>query len=176
MHSIMKNVIGMKLGRLTILERAGKNKHNQQLLFCLCDCGQKTVVTYSNLFRTGKKRTTSCGCYSREQHASKQTWEVEFRRFERMSAGRRSLEFVLTIEEFKTLCVGECFYCGGAPKIKTHVGNEIRNSINRLDPSIGYHKSNCVSCCATCQFMKGSLTCTEFLEQIKIISSKLDTY
>lgn len=163
----------MKIERLTILERVGKNKHNQQLLLCLCDCGRKTTITYSNLFRTGNKRTTSCGCYSREQHASKQTWEVEFRRYEYHNATRRTLEFSLTLEEFKVFCASNCFYCGSLPQIKTHVGATFRNSIDRLDSSIGYLFTNCVACCATCQFMKGSLSFDEFVERIKLINHHL---
>lgn len=170
---IMKNVIGIKIGRLTILERVGKNKHNLQLLLCLCDCGQKTTTTYSNLFRTDNKCTRSCGCYSREQHASKQTWEVEFRRYAYHNATRRTLDFPLTLDEFKKLCFSNCFYCGAPPQIKTHVGATVRSSIDRLDSSIGYLFDNCVACCATCQFMKGSLTFNDFIGQIKSISHYL---
>lgn len=169
-HTIMKNIIGLKIGRLTILERVGKNKHKQQLLLCLCECGCRTTVTYSNLFRADNKRTSSCGCYSREQHISKQTWEVEFRRFAKSSAGRRNLEFTLTLEEFKSFCENNCHYCGASPAIKTHVGMSYRNSIDRLDSTIGYTLPNCVSCCTICQFMKNSLNYVDFINQIKKIS------
>jgi hypothetical protein len=170
---IMKNVIGIKIGRLTILERAGKNKHNLQLLLCLCNCGRKTIVTYANLFRTDNKGTKSCGCYAREQSASKQIWEVEFRRYARSNATRRTLDFPLTLEEFKKLCSSNCFYCGTPPQIKTHVGATVRSSIDRLDSSVGYLFNNCVAFCVTCQFMKGSLSHISFITQIKLINDKL---
>lgn len=171
---LTKNVIGIKVGRLTILERVGKNKHNLQLLRCLCDCGKQATVTYSNLFRKDTKCTKSCGCLTLESHLSKQTWEVEFRRYERSNAKKRGLLFDFTLDEFKHICNLQCFYCEKNPQIKTHVGTAYRNSIDRLDSSVGYIKTNCVPCCVTCQFMKGSLSYNDFVNQIKLINSKIN--
>lgn len=166
----MKNVIGVRVARLVIKERVGKNKYGLQLLRCLCDCGKETIVTYSNLFRSDKKRTNSCGCYSREQHLSKQTWEVEFRRYERSNAKNRGLSFELNLDQFKYICQSNCYYCKKVPRIKTHVGLDYRNSIDRLDSSNGYALANCVPCCVTCQFMKGSLSHDDFIKQVRLIS------
>ena len=58
----MKNVIGMRNGKLTVKERAGKIG-TVQLLNCVCDCGNSVIVRYPN-FMSGI--TTSCGCVKRE--------------------------------------------------------------------------------------------------------------
>lgn len=51
--------IGDKFGKLTVLEYYGNDKHNKRLWLCKCDCGNKTLVTTSDLRRG---HTTSCGC------------------------------------------------------------------------------------------------------------------
>lgn len=52
----------MKFGRLTVLSRS-ENKGNLTAWNCICACGNKTIVTSSNL-KTG--HTKSCGCYRDE--------------------------------------------------------------------------------------------------------------
>ena len=50
---------GKKIGRLKVLERAPNDKDNRAMFNCLCDCGNKTVVSGKHL-RNGN--TKSCGC------------------------------------------------------------------------------------------------------------------
>ena len=50
---------GEKFGRLTVIKQNGKNKYNQILYLCRCDCGTITTVA-SQLLRSG--HTQSCGC------------------------------------------------------------------------------------------------------------------
>ena len=51
-------LIGQKVGKLTVIGRASKNK-----FLCECECGNKTEVFGSNLNR---RHTVSCGCYQKE--------------------------------------------------------------------------------------------------------------
>jgi hypothetical protein len=46
-----------------VAEEAGKNRHNQRLLQCRCDCGEEPIVALTSL-RSGN--TTSCGCGRRK--------------------------------------------------------------------------------------------------------------
>lgn len=55
-------MVGQKFGRLTVLERAGRDKQRQALWKCQCDCGNITTVRGSNL-RNG--HTQSCGHHHR---------------------------------------------------------------------------------------------------------------
>lgn len=54
----------MPFGRLTTVTKSG-NDHNGNILWlCLCECGNKTLVTQSHL-RSG--HTSSCGCLHEER-------------------------------------------------------------------------------------------------------------
>lgn len=59
----MKDIIGKRNGKLVVEERAGKIG-TVQLLKCLCDCGNHTIVRYPN-FVSGI--TTSCGCVKKQK-------------------------------------------------------------------------------------------------------------
>ena len=61
----VKDEVGNKYGRLTVLERAEANsKRGEARWICLCDCGNKTVVI-GDALRHGN--TKSCGCLRREK-------------------------------------------------------------------------------------------------------------
>ena len=60
----VKNEIGNKYGRLTVLERAGNNKNGNAQWFCECECGNTGIFLGTRL-RNG--HTKSCGCLSREK-------------------------------------------------------------------------------------------------------------
>ena len=53
------DITGKKFVRLTVLHRAGKDRHGKLLWRCLCDCGVEKTVLGENL-HGGKTR--SCGC------------------------------------------------------------------------------------------------------------------
>lgn len=56
---------GDRFGRITTVRQCGKNKWNDQLWECVCDCGTTKVVAAGKL-KSG--RTRSCGCLAREMH------------------------------------------------------------------------------------------------------------
>ncbi len=56
---LLKNEIGNKYGKLTVIERAENNARGLANWICKCECGSKTVVAGNNL-RNGL--TKSCGC------------------------------------------------------------------------------------------------------------------
>ena len=53
------DLTGQRFGRLTVIERAGSDKHKRAMWKCQCDCG-KCFITYSGNLRTGSVK--SCGC------------------------------------------------------------------------------------------------------------------
>lgn len=59
-----KNITGKKFGKLTAIKPIGKNKYNQILWLCKCECGNTTITTCSKLLQN---ITRSCGCFAREQ-------------------------------------------------------------------------------------------------------------
>ena len=54
-----KDITGQRFGMLTVMKRAGTNKHRKALWKCKCDCGRTTVVSSVDLV-TGNPK--SCGC------------------------------------------------------------------------------------------------------------------
>ena len=53
------DITGKKFGKLTAIQRAGRDKNGKYLWLCKCDCGGEKIVTSSDLV-TGN--TKSCGC------------------------------------------------------------------------------------------------------------------
>jgi hypothetical protein len=91
-------------------------------------------------------------------------------------AKNRNHDFILSFEEFETLINGDCFYCGEPPKRATnkilitrgHINEPplYYNGIDRLNPNDSYTKTNCVSCCSICNYMKHTQQVDEFLSHI----------
>ena len=83
-------------------------------------------------------------------------------RYSNISTGakKRNIYFNLTFEEFLTFWDKPCHYCG----------DKINGAgIDRVDNSVGYEISNCVSCCGTCNLMKRSMTVSDFFSHIQKI-------
>lgn len=59
MHPNIKDLTGMRFGRLTVLSLTDKRHHHQVIWLCQCDCG-KIVEVNGTYMRTGD--TKSCGC------------------------------------------------------------------------------------------------------------------
>lgn len=79
---------------------------------------------------------------------------------------RDGTSFELTKEEYEHLRQQSCMYCR-RPTTKKH-----HNGIDRIDSSIGYILSNCVTCCGGCNIAKGKKTPDEFIDQCKIIADR----
>jgi hypothetical protein len=58
----VKNLIGKKFGKLTVLERAENAADGHAQWKCQCDCGNIVIVNSNSLQRKGSKATKSCGC------------------------------------------------------------------------------------------------------------------
>ena len=55
-----KNLMGLRFGRLTVIEKTEKRRKDHSIYWkCLCDCGQETYVTATNLL---SGNVQSCGC------------------------------------------------------------------------------------------------------------------
>lgn len=65
----VKNISGMRFGRLTVQSREGSNSLWQAKWRCVCDCGN-TIVALGRSLRDGN--TTSCGCYRDDQCSAAQ--------------------------------------------------------------------------------------------------------
>lgn len=61
--SKIKDLIGKKFGRLTVIKYYGSNKYGRSLWLCQCECGNEKVILGNSLL---SKSTLSCGCYNKE--------------------------------------------------------------------------------------------------------------
>lgn len=59
------DLTGKKIGRLTVMEQAGRDKSYNVIWRCRCDCGNEAIVN-GHYLRQGK--TKSCGCLYLKNH------------------------------------------------------------------------------------------------------------
>lgn len=94
----------------------------------------------------------------------------------RQGADRRGIAFDLTEKEFEALVQGDCFYCGQKParryRPSRYITFYLSNGIDRVDNTVGYEVSNCVSCCKICNQFKSDLTQSQMFEFVKRIYEK----
>lgn len=117
------NLIGQKFGRLTVIDQAEHYISPKGVKVirwnCICDCGNKTIVSTNQLRRGG---TISCGCYHKEQESKNlilQPKDISGQRFGTLTA----IEMVGSDSKNRALwkCVCDC----GAIVIK--LGSELRS-------------------------------------------------
>jgi hypothetical protein len=77
----------------------------------------------------------------------------------------RCIRVDLTDDEISAIVLGDCVYCG-----KPSEPGDF-NGVDRMDSAKGYEKINAVSCCQTCNFMKGSLDPFTFIEKCAAVAN-----
>lgn len=70
-------IIGKKIGKLTVIEKAGvkeyKNGHRTSLWKCLCECGNIKIVEYEQILNENVK---SCGCLGPYSYGEELTCKI----------------------------------------------------------------------------------------------------
>ena len=79
------------------------------------------------------------------------------------SAGDKNLVFDLSQDVYIEKVKEPCYYCG---EIDEHKGF---NGIDRMNQQMGYIVDNCVSCCQMCNYMKRSLSASDFTDRCEHI-------
>jgi hypothetical protein len=125
----------------------------------LCkDCGEPTGSISDMRQRCVKcmliqRKITAKACKEKYQyHKQPKNRYVVYKR----GAERRGYTFNITQEEFIEFWNKPCHYCNESIK---GIG------IDRKDNNVGYTTDNTVSCCSTCNFMKGKLTYQSFVDK-----------
>jgi hypothetical protein len=177
--------VGQFFGKLEIVEILPSSGAGTAVkLRCICHyCNSETIKSGDKI-----KKRNSCGCQQNNsstwkrvgpktkpwQLASGQSARNNLKYQYQRGAEKRNLKFDLTDEEFDAIVAGDCAYCGDKTpaKIKGQgktSGDFNYTGIDRIDSSEGYVKYNCVSCCWSCNNMKGKLELEKFMEQIEKI-------
>lgn len=166
-----KDIAGQRFYDLTALYIEKKGKYQGAKWRCKCDCGNECIV-YGGHLRAGKRK--SCGCRSRNR-IRETSINLVFSLY-KTKARKRNISFDLSRNEFEDYIFRTCFYCGEEPSnyLRGHESG-IRKieytGIDRVDPSKGYEKNNCVPCCFICNRAKSDLSLNEWLSYVKRISS-----
>jgi hypothetical protein len=168
------NHVGEKYHRLIVICKTNEIKHHEHLFEFLCECGNKIVLPY-NTVASGRRK--SCGCLGIEKlRRGKDPGEGGLNRLlwqYTTSAKKAKRNFDLSIEEFKVLTKGNCYYCGAKPSQivsmnplnpKDHYSDYVYNGIDRIDNDKGYSKNNVVSCCKRCNKIKIDYTQKDFID------------
>jgi hypothetical protein len=150
------DLVGKRFNKLVVLECLGR-RNNRVYWKCLCDCGQISEVSTSNL-----PRTKSCGClkiavlFERNKKLRKRPYEALYNQLLRV--GKKGCHAVeLTYEDFiKFTKFKTCIYCKNELQWSEY---DIRKwgqryNLDRKDTLKGYSLDNCVPCCKTCNAMK----------------------
>jgi len=115
-------------------------------------------------FQVGNNR----GKVNNDQHKVRVLWF--YRHLYKRRAIRRGRVFELTEDEFYRLCTDRCHYCGKGYLEEVRTANRTKVNmlgLDRVDPTIGYVKTNVVPCCKRCNIIKNDQSADEFKKQIK---------
>lgn len=128
---------------------------------------EKKCFYCNNKFYTDKQDRIFCSqlCFE----IAKEKYARIIRNYKE-SAEERFLGMTLSYMRILYLFSQNCYYCDSEPS--TQYANLVYNGIDRVDNSLGYSKENTVSCCPTCNRMKGTLSRDDFIIQCK----KIDYY
>jgi hypothetical protein len=159
--------IGKKYFDLTVIKYAGAGKYRGARWLCRCICGKECVIPGGHLRANMRK---SCGCRSELR--------IDEVGVNRIYAGykakskKRNVRFELEKNDFEKLIKGNCFYCNTPPsqilkRLKSRKLQILYNGIDKVTPSLGYIKENCVSCCRYCNQSKSDLSVDQWKEYIR---------
>jgi len=175
---------GDVVGNLEIKGLSGTSKSGTRLYSVLCLlCGSVTDKRLQTI-----EMAQSCGCMQSKRdrrvvgsgRRSAEGTRVEINNLisiYKSNARKRGVFFDLTYTQFETLVDGECYFCGDTG------GNTLRKrgynvysytGIDRVDNSVGYLPSNCVSCCSWCNRAKNNGALANFVDKCKKIASRIE--
>jgi hypothetical protein len=118
------------------------------------------------------RTTQSCGCSKESKFY--ESGLARLYRVYRVKAEKRNKPWNLTLKEFESFIKEPCVYCGKDPDqvLKQPKSGKIQitySGIDRIDSSLGYCVSNCVSCCKWCNVAKSNRECDDWLEHVSRI-------
>lgn len=175
--------------KLTVVGIDHKSEKNRSYLYlCKCDCGNFTIVAGSKLKRNDIYATKSCGClkkenikpkFSKKHHAFSGYKNILGSVWCRIvsSAKLRKLEITISIKDLHKLYIeqeGKCKLTGVPIKFaetsKALKNGENTASLDRIDPTKGYIKSNVQIVHRDINYMKMRLPQDKFIELCKQVA------
>lgn len=153
-YTFGKDRVGEKYNDIEIIEFIPKEVETDSESYFLikCVCGNVFPRLQSHYDRIIKLK--SCGCKPAIEEDD--AWKRIHKQWIYGITKRRKEyhQSFLTIDQFKMLSLGDCYYCGIYPARDTRIRGYYINGIDRIDNNIDYEFSNCRSCCTSCNFSK----------------------
>lgn len=177
----LKDLSGVKVNMLTIVERASATRQGSSTWKCICDCGNTCVYSSDHLTRK-KQPVKSCGCHrtkSGKDHSqwtghgeiSGDWWYNHVLR-ERNQTKRTKVPVTITIEYAWNLFLKQERKCAlsGVPINITGTHEYNTASIDRIDSSKGYEEGNIQWVHKHINFMKRTYSQEYFIEMCKKVA------
>ena len=179
---LKQNLIGKKTGKLLILKEIGRNKRQEVIWECICNCGNITQITTA-YFNSGKK--TSCGCSLKEKGEKSKTWtgykEISgtLIAIAKSGAVKRNLEFNVTNEDLWEQFLKQERKCALTGIILTFSPGQSKTnkertlgtaSLDRIDSNKGYIKDNIQWVHKDINLMKNKFNQDYFISMCKLIT------
>lgn len=180
MKTSNKDLVGTEINGLKITNYAGTGR--RQFFDCICICRRLFRARVDSI-KAGT--TKSCGCLTGDLISRKNrlpdnqgALNLVLRHYTG-NAKKRKLKFDLSLDNFRKLVFDKCYYCGIEPRPSTFTTSQENrrdkeicyNGVDRIDNSIGYTISNCVTCCSVCNGAKSDLSFEDFKNWIKRLVS-----
>lgn len=148
------------------------NDGNRYIWNVICPVCNREYLLPTSYFEKRKSCENCKGILSR-----KSSEDITWKNHWGMIRGRKAAKekgFDLTFEEFVNISKMNCHYCGIEPS-PTRGHREwsqtiFTNGIDRIDPSMGYLRSNVVPCCKDCNIAKLDKTEEEFFSWLRRIA------
>lgn len=165
-------LVGNKYGKLTVESYEGRDATGRIMVKCGCECGGKKVTAARNLSR---EFGLHCGCMKivlptlRKEERPMLVRQIMASY--KSNAQRKGRDFLLSLVDFETLILSDCYYCGSRPTNRKELrGVELFwTGIDRKENSKGYVLGNVVPCCTECNYMKCERDHDEFLERVRSV-------
>lgn len=132
---------GIRYGRLVAVRETGRDSSNKAMWECVCDCGGISTVSSSSL---GSGNTRSCGCLLTEattKHggsgkSSYNTWRAMMRR----CSNPNDKDY----RNYGARGINVCQEWHTYQRFESDMGEPAgMETIDRIDPSLGYFPENC---------------------------------
>lgn len=179
LHYKTLDITGLRSGKLVPINRTDKkDKHNNYLWNCRCDCGNFILVRATCIKRGG---AISCGCVKNSKvRDQSQHWlgyeEISLSYYNALKNGaiRRKIQFDVSIEYLWDLFIKQnrrCRYTNKELNFKSRAyTSDGTASVDRLDSSKGYIEGNVQWVHKQINWMKRDLSDKEFFEWCEIIT------
>jgi transposase len=140
-----------------------------------CDCGREVTVA-NHALRC--RNTRSCGCKIQSRNPDT-PWIRVFHQYQG-GALLRNINWDLTLEQLKSICLMPCQYCRSEPSNTQRAPNGTvtlkYTGIDQIQPCGGYFLGNVVPCCTVCNRAKSNLSLQQFTDWLNSIGSTITTH